>query len=410
MHQKSPCPYCHTNKQSHFLIWYIYSLNILMSRLQRIVLDNCITRFFRDTCNGVYYCYVILSWFKIVTFVDELRSDADSRIRVIWEELHARGWKCMEVRIFKKSITTCIVKMGEKSRWDVWNIVPRPPRYQGHLSLIDDKKYFRTICQRYGLPHARGWCAITFWWAYKIFQSIQKPVIIKPRMWSRGWHVTTYISTKEELRTAFKLAKQLCFWVIVEEQIHGNVYRWTVIDYSLEGLLESSQPYIVGDGVSTIADLILKKNIEKLPQVRENILTDAMRIFLIREIGYLSRKFPEKNIQIPQKDAIDSMVIPFAEKVYLSEKVGILFWGMNGERYGDCHPDTKKMFESAARVFGDPIIWFDSMIPDISRSYRDQRCALIEANTLPFFHLHHIPETGKPRDIAGRICDVMGWK
>ncbi len=50
------------------------------------------------------------------------------------------------------------------------------------------------------------------------------------------------------------------------------------------------------------------------------------------------------------------------------------------------------------------------MIPDISRSYRDQRCALIEANTLPFFHLHHIPETGKPRDIAGRICDVMGWK
>lgn len=93
----------------------------------------------------------------------------------------------------------------------------------------------------------------------------------------------------------------------------------------MEGLLESSQPYIVGDGVSTIADLILKKNIEKLPQVRENILTDAMRIFLIREIGYLSRKFPEKNIQIPQKDAIDSMVIPFSEKVYLSEKVGILF-------------------------------------------------------------------------------------
>ena len=61
--------------------------------------------------------------------------------------------------------------------------------------------------------------------AKKIFDRIEKPVIVKPRLGSRGRHVVTYVRNHDDLRHAFKIARQLCLWVIIEEQIIGPVYR-----------------------------------------------------------------------------------------------------------------------------------------------------------------------------------------
>lgn len=71
----------------------------------------------------------------------------------------------------------------------------------------------------------QGGFARTFEEAKRIFDRIQKPVIVKPRLGSRGRHVVTYVRNHDDLRHAFKIARQLCLWVIVEEQIIGPVYR-----------------------------------------------------------------------------------------------------------------------------------------------------------------------------------------
>ena len=49
---------------------------------------------------------------------------------------------------------------------------------------------------------------------------------------------------------------------------------------------------------------------------------------------------------VPKKD----------EVVFLSEKIGLSYGGDAREEYDICHPDTRELFERAAKVFGDQII------------------------------------------------------
>lgn len=84
---------------------------------------------------------------------------------------------------------------------------------------MDDKGIFKKTCKKNGIPVPDGGVARTFEEAKAIFDRIQKPVIVKPRLGSRGRHVVTYVRNYEDLRHAFKIARQLCLWVIVEEQI-----------------------------------------------------------------------------------------------------------------------------------------------------------------------------------------------
>jgi cyanophycin synthetase len=95
------------------------------------------------------------------------------------------------------------------------------------------------------------------------------------------------------------------------------------------------------------------------------------------------------------------------EIVYLSEKIGISYGGSSAEEFEIAHPDNKAVFEKAAKVFGDVIIGFDFMIPDITRSWKEQRCGFLEANSVPFINLHHTPHTGKSRNIAAKVWDMI---
>jgi cyanophycin synthetase len=65
------------------------------------------------------------------------------------------------------------------------------------------------------------------------------------------------------------------------------------------------------------------------------------------------------------------------------------------------------MFVRAAKIIGDPIVGFDFIIPDITKSYKQQRCGFIEANSLPFINLHHEPLVGQPRNVAKKVWDMI---
>ncbi len=119
----------------------------------------------------------------------------------------------------------------------------------------------------------------------KIFDSIQKPVIVKPRLGSRGRHVVTYVRNHDDLKYAYRIAKQLCLWVIVEEQFIAPVYRGTVIDFELAGVLSGTQPLVVGDGASSLNSLIEKKNTNRDTAIAEVEKDQKMAWFLKRQLS-----------------------------------------------------------------------------------------------------------------------------
>lgn len=108
---------------------------------------------------------------------------------------------------------------------------------------------------------------------------------MKPRLGSRGRHVVTYVRNHDDLKYAYRIAKQLCLWVIVEEQFIAPVYRGTVIDFELAGVLSGTQPLVIGDGASSLNRLIEQKNKNRDTAIAEVEKDQKMAWFLKRQLS-----------------------------------------------------------------------------------------------------------------------------
>ncbi len=175
---------------------------------------------------------------------------------------------------------------------------------------------------------------------------------------------------------------------------------------------------MVGDGTSSLNQLIDTKNTTRDTEVGEVEKDQKMAWFLKRQLSCdgkieLSQEELIKPWKMVSHNRWDKSIFEYmpqkGEIVYLSEKIGLSYGGDSAEEYDICHPDNKEIFEKAARVFGDPIIGFDFMIPDIAKSWKEQRCGFLEANTVPFINLHHDPHKGTPRNVAAKVWDLMEW-
>ena len=427
--KKNICVHCGNNPVPHFLYWYNGSLAILLAPLRRVIFYNPLTVWGERLGLGRLLSLAlvrILEFFRIVKKQGERERCAVPRARVLWEEAERRGIKMEELLLLGKPFDVYIAQKGirdkdlnskfkisNSKRLVVFSGLPRPRGYDGRiLDSMDDKWLFKRLLMKHGLPVPAGTAVTSFWQAKKTFGRIQKPVIVKPRAGSRGRHSATFVRNEQDLKQAFRVAKRLCYWVMVEEQLAGPVYRATVIDFKLQGVLRGDPPQVIGDGTSDIGMLIEKKNSAPHPGVKDIKIDEQMRMFVERELG---EKFQISNFKFqmdglgPERKDVLEYVPAAGEIVDLSEKIGVNYGGCSSEDFTICHPDNKDLFVRAAKALGDPVVGFDFIIPDITRSYKEQRCGFIEANSLPFINLHHAPLLGQPRNVAAAVWDMVGW-
>jgi cyanophycin synthetase len=396
---KVSCPYCGNNPVPHRFYWLTESLNILLTPLRQKLLYSNPASFFKTSrwLNGVEALFLNLAIFLGAAKINyDISLCKVRRAQVLWEEAQKRGIKMGEVLLFGKAVDTYTAKKqitnNTEPKQIVFSGLPRPKGYSNKwLDLMDDKWLLKKEFKKFSLPVPDGASLYTLRQAKDIFNKIKKPVIVKPRAGSRGRHSTTFVYNLSDLEKAFTIAKQLCFWVMVEEQLFGPVYRATIINGHLAGVLRGDPPFVTGDGISSVAALIEKKNSAPHAGVK-NILADASaELFLSRQ-----------NLSL-------ASVLPSGRTVNLTEKIGVNYGGSSSEDFEICHPDNKDLFLAAAKVLGDPIVGFDYIIPDITKSYKQQSTGFIEVNSLPFINLHHDPLLGAPRNAAGLIWDMLGW-
>jgi D-alanine-D-alanine ligase-like ATP-grasp enzyme len=422
MSKKHSCPYCGNNPVPHYINWYFDSLNILFERLQIGILANPLSRWMSQWEDD--FALFMIGFGRLIGMINFGKKPCKttlSRAKVLWEEAEKRGLEMREVRVMERSVDTYIVRKPipgtRRKKIIIFSGLPRP-RWVNHeaLATMDDKAVFKKTCEKNGLPVPKGGVAWSYEEAKKIFDRIQKPVIVKPRLGSRGRHVVTYVRNHDDLRHAFHIARQLCLWVIVEEQIIGPVYRGTVIDYEVGGILSGTQPMVLWNGKKSLLSLLEEKNKNRETGIAEILPDDKMNWFLRRQLSFDGRiKLTDTELKKPWKlnqgktdtSFLASYIPKKGEVVYLSEKIGVSYGGSSAEEYDIAHPDNKKLFKEAAKIFGDVIVGFDFMIPDISRSWKEQRCGFLEANTVPFINLHHHPHSGKPRNVAAKVWDLM---
>ncbi len=403
-----PCPYCGNNPVPHFLNWYFESVNVLLSPLRRFLLFNPAAEMVFALSEKVHFSLLFTKLFSslgVITQNTDRSNCVIGRAQVLWEEAERRGITMTELKLFGRSFDTyaAISKTanGQSSvqKKIIFSGLPRPQGYnRSSLDSMDDKLLLKQKLAKAGLPVPQGGSVTTLFGAQRLARKIwaekspaSAPVIVKPRAGSRGRHSTTFVSSESDLREAFRIAKKLCHWVIVEEMLFGPVYRATVIDYSLQGVLRGDAPSVSGDGVSNIRQLIEKKNNQSHEGVLDIQISGSTELFLHRQ-GLTLESIPN-----------------IAKQIFLSEKVGVSYGGSSSEDYDICHRETKELFEQAARVVADPIIGFDFIIGDIAQSWKTQKCGFIEANSLPFINLHHHPLLGQPRNVAASVWNLIGF-
>jgi D-alanine-D-alanine ligase-like ATP-grasp enzyme len=387
--EKKHCYACGNNPVPHFpakMSSHLAALGAPLSILVKGAWGRSLERTADKLLTGVI---ILLRVTGLIKFNTDINQKVGDRAKVIWEEANRRNIPMRQVVVGKFYTDGYEAVLNGKRIYFMGLPIPRKLIYQSDAyQWIDDKAQLKKRLLGANVPAPKGGKAVSFAKALKIFNSIRKPVIVKPASGSRGRHTTTFISTPEQLHDAFKLARQITREIVVEEHLTGSVYRGTVVGGRLRGVLRGDPPRVTGDGVKTIAALIEQKNKNLHPRVKPYTITPLTVPYLSR-IGYTLKSVLEKD-----------------KTIDLTEKIGVSYGGYSAEEFPICHPKTKAILEKAGQVVGFPVMGFDFIIQDITKDPDEQFWGIIECNSVPFIDLHHHPVEGEPINVAQYVWDL----
>ncbi len=387
------CDVCGNSPVNHIGAYCVYTASILLDELRTYLGKNPArqltgkSRLARIRSRVDPLIYGLALTIGLIGTSDDVMRARTYRSQVIWEEAKRRGIH-MEQLTFLNSFTD-EYRVRFPNGWFYFESIPTPPHMEpSRTSWIDDKLLLKRILREAGIPTPRIISARSEAEAQEAFRTLATPVVVKPRSGSRARHTTTNVRTSTDVRDAFRIAQQICRYVVLEEHLAGNVCRGTLVNGKLAGFFEAKVPHVTGDGNATIANLIATKNAHKHPRVQDIVITKEHLAFIARQ-GY----------------TLDSQ-LPAGVSIPLTHRTGRLFGGETRELLGSVHSLLREYLERAANLLGIPIVGFDLIIEDPEKSPDEQRWGIIEANTLPFIDLHYLPLHGEPSNVAAAVWDL----
>ncbi|MFB6226588.1 MAG: hypothetical protein ABEJ02_04520 [Candidatus Paceibacteria bacterium] len=262
--------------------------------------------------------------------------------------------------------------------------------FEAKEGLMDDKLKFKRFLNKHDFSAPKGDSCFNFQQAKKVVGEIGFPVVTKPAQGSLSVHISLNIDSEKKLKQGFKIAKQYKPEVMVEEFIPGDLYRATTIEQQEVFVCQKEPANVVGDGSSTIAELIKQKNSDPLRGEAKQKNTTLHQI-PINDL--LKKNLKQKNLNLES--------IPKSEeKIYLHNKV-ILSQGCDIiNKTKQAHPEVKSMFLNLSQKLQTNLVGFDFICSDISKAPNQQEFAIIEANSLPYIDMHAFPSHGEAEPIA----------
>jgi len=221
------------------------------------------------------------------------------------------------------------------------------------------------------------------------------PLVIKPIDGNHGRGITVDINSYEDALVAFRAAKEVSRRVIIENYIVGEDYRLLVINNTLVAAALRSPAHVIGDGKSTVEELVDEVNKDprrgyghekELTAITINDLTKT----IIDDAGY----------------SVDS-VLPKGEKLILKDTANLSTGGTAEDVTDIVHPANVAMAERISKIIDLDICGIDIMTTDISKPLSETGGAVLEVNAGPGFRMHLAPTEGLPRNVAAPVVDKL---
>jgi hypothetical protein len=394
------CKDCEPAQESHFVAY----TSVVLGWVDEPVFD-LLQKIFRNFAEKLAD-KITLPFFNLMVFLkigywtNQPNQKDTWRTKCFWDEAKRRGIKMKEFHLgpiqdgFVAEYDPPSQSSGVARKIITFDGLPRPGfRESPALKWMDDKGIMKKKFLREGLPVARGGTALTKKGALKIFDKITKPVITKPNLGSRSRHTTIHINTEKDLLNGFEKAKKLSPLVVIEEELHGSLFRGTLIGGKLAGVVRRDPPAVTGDGIHTLQELLDQEN--QRPERNGPIFH---KIIIDKEANQELARQNIKMADIPEKNK----VVTFSQKT--SRGCG----GTTTEVTDITHPENKEMLEHVAKFLDDPLIGVDFIMKDITKSWKSEpHSGIIECNSLPFIDLHHYVMFGQPNNVAGKLWDLI---
>ena len=207
-------------------------------------------------------------------------------------------------------------------------------------------------------------------------------VVVKPADGEQGKGIAVNLTTVDEVVDAIAAARAFGDRVIVEQFCAGLDLRIVVIDYRVVAAAVRRPPTVIGDGRSTIAQLI-----EKQSRRRAAATGGESSIPVDRET---------ERCLAAQGLTLDD--VPASERVIGVRNTANLHTGGTIHDVTDeLHPALVAAAERAARALDIPVTGLDFLVPDVAAD----AYVIIEANERPGLANH------EPQPTAERFVDLL---
>jgi GNAT-family acetyltransferase (TIGR03103 family) len=238
------------------------------------------------------------------------------------------------------------------------------------LRRCDDKVLTRRVLARAGIPLAPGRLA-TFDELDVEFLAEHGDIVVKPARGEGGQGVSVGVTDQRALEPALVLARSVCEQVLLEQRVEGEDVRVVVIGGEVVAAAVRRPARIVGDGTSTVADLVTAEG---------RVAIDATTAAVVAWQGLALDEIPTAG-----------------QVVFVRRTANVHTGGTIDDVTDELHPALAELARRVVEAIGIPVCGVDLMVADIA----GPEAVVIEANEQPGLTNH------EPRPTAERFVDLL---
>ncbi|MCO5734719.1 N-acetylglutaminylglutamine synthetase [Rhizobium sp. SSA_523] len=250
------------------------------------------------------------------------------------------------------------------------------------MSICDDKAVTRRVVERAGLVVPEQMTAGDDEDELRAFLERHGRVVVKPARGEQGRAVAVGLSSLAEIKTAIKAAREVCDRVLIEACFEGEDLRLVVIDFKLVAAAIRRPPHVIGDGRSTIRQLI-----ETLSRRRAAATGGESTIPVDGET--------QRCLQLSDLTLDD--VLEEGRDIVVRKAANLHTGGSIHDVTAIVHPRLVEAAIKAARAIDIPVVGIDFMV----KGPTDPDYVFIEANERPGLANH------EPQPTAERFVDLL---
>ncbi|MGQ7392452.1 bifunctional glutamate--cysteine ligase GshA/glutathione synthetase GshB [Streptococcus suis] len=226
-------------------------------------------------------------------------------------------------------------------------------------------------------------------------QVASSAIVVKPKSTNFGLGISIFQepASLADYEKALDIAFSEDSHVLVEEFVSGTEYRFFILDGKCEAVLLRVAANVVGDGQSTIRELVDQKNQDPL---RGRDHRSPLEIINLGDIELL---------MLEQQGYTPDTVLPEGVQAFLRGNSNISTGGDSIDMTDQMDETYKQLAADMATAMGAWACGVDLIIPDRTKpaSKEEPNCTCIELNFNPAMYLHTYTYAGPGQSITPKI-------